>query len=148
VYIQIAAQGDSFCSATKNVFNILLHNPTHFIVISSIGSFFLFLAKLVVAVLSFVAGYYFLRLFRCDYIYEITVPVITGSVIAYIIAYVFFYVFKIGVDTFVVCYCFEKSFSNQMNEEASKEEFIKQVENGRGGEMQKIRKAISKNKVC
>ncbi|XP_068699607.1 choline transporter-like protein 1 isoform X3 [Montipora foliosa] len=133
VYIQIAAQGDSFCSATKNVFNILRQNPTHFIVISSIGRFFLFLAKLVVVILSFVAGYYILRLFHCDHIYEIAVPVVIGSVIAYVIAYVFFYVFKIGVDTFVVCYCFEKSFSNQMNGEASKE-------------MQMIRKAISKNK--
>lgn len=148
VYIQIAAQGDSFCSATKNVFSILRHNPTHFIVISSIGTFFLFLAKLVVAILSFVAGYYFLRLFRCDHISEIIVPVMIGSVIAYVIAYVFFYVFKIGVDTFVVCYCFEKSLSNEMNEEASKEEFMKQAEKGNGGEMQIIRKAISKNKVC
>lgn len=147
VYIQIAAQGESFCSATKNVFSILTHNPTHFIVISSIGSFFLFLAKLVVAVLSFVAGYYFLRLFRCDHISEIVVPVMVGSVIAYVIAYVFFYVFKIGVDTFLVCYCFEKSLSNQKNEKASKEEFIKQAEKERRGEMQMIRKAILKNKV-
>ena len=144
VYIQIAAQGDSFCSATKNVFSILTHNPTHFIVIGSIGSFFLFLAKLVVAVLSFVAGYYFLRLFRCDHISEIVVPVMIGSVIAYVIAYVFFYVFKIGVDTFLVCYCFEKSLSNQMNE---KEEFIKQAEKERREEMQMIREAILKNKV-
>ena len=148
VYIQIAAQGDSFCSATKNVFSILRHNPTHFIVISSIGSFFVFLAKLVVTVLSFMAGYYFLRMFHCDHISEIIVPVIIGSVLAYLIAYVFFYVFNIGVHTFVVCYCFEKSLSNQKNEEASKEAFIKQVEKGRGDEMQMLRKAISKNKVC
>ena len=147
VYIQIAAQGDSFCSATKNVFSILTHNPTHFIVISSIGSFFLFLAKLVVVVLSFVAGYYFLRLFHCDHISEIIAPVMIGSVIAYVIAYVFFYVFKIGVDTFLVCYCFEKSLSNQLNEKASKEEFIKQAEKERRGEMQMIGKAILKNKV-
>lgn len=147
VYIQIAAQGDSFCSATKNVFSILTHNPTHFIVISSIGSFFLFLAKLVVVVLSFVAGYYFLRLFHCDHISGIIAPVMIGSVIAYVIAYVFFYVFKIGVDTFLVCYCFENSLSNQLNEKASKEEFIKQAEKERRGEMQMIRKAILKNKV-
>ena len=41
-----------------------------------------------------------------------------------------------------------KSLSNQKNEEASKEAFIKQVEKGRGDEMQMLRKAISKNKVC
>lgn len=54
-----------------------------------------------------------------------------GSVIVYVIVYVFFYVFKIGVDMFFVCYCFEKSLSNQKNEKVSKEEFIKQVEKER-----------------
>ena len=152
VYIQIASQGDSFCQATRHVFNILLNNPTHFVVIKSIGSFFLLLAKLVVTVLSFVVGYYLLKTFDCEHITEIIVPVLIGSLIAYVIAYVFFYVFEVGVNTFIVCYCYEKHSQTKLEEAAvpneEKGSFRLQATEFSKDEIQMIRKTIARRKVC
>lgn len=104
-YIEIAIYGFSFCSAAKKAFGTLLSNVLRVAALNIIGTFVLFMVK--VLVMSIV-GIISIKLFWNDDENEnnfFGLVVLLIIVIAYFIADCFVDTYEIIVDTMLICFC-------------------------------------------
>eukprot|EP00056_Hartaetosiga_gracilis_P005755 m.88547 g.88547 ORF g.88547 m.88547 type:complete len:688 (-) comp12269_c2_seq1:238-2301(-) len=101
-YIEIAIYGYPFCKAAREAFSTLVRNALRVATINSVGSFVLFLSRLVVAsVVGFAALYWMER--NLDLAYP-AVSVIIAAILAWFVAGVFTSVYDLVIDCVFLCF--------------------------------------------
>eukprot|EP00054_Salpingoeca_dolichothecata_P015385 m.88649 g.88649 ORF g.88649 m.88649 type:complete len:654 (+) comp21466_c0_seq2:211-2172(+) len=106
-YIEIAVYGYSFCTAAREVFQLLFKNVLLVATINSLGAFVLFLCKLTVTVLTGLAGLYMLK--EDDELHYWGFVLLAICVFAYLIASTFIGVYRMAIDTIFICFCEDRS---------------------------------------
>eukprot|EP00042_Codosiga_hollandica_P038317 m.310906 g.310906 ORF g.310906 m.310906 type:complete len:640 (+) comp55359_c0_seq1:214-2133(+) len=103
-YIETAIFGYSFCNAARHAFMILLRNILRVAAVNSIGSFVLFLGKLIICACSVMMAFVWFERVSYELHYPIA-PLIIVGVFAYVIASIFLDVYAMVIDTLLVCFC-------------------------------------------
>lgn len=104
-YIEISIFGVNFCSGAKKAFGTLLANVLRVAALNIIGSFVLFMIKLLVMS---IVGVITIKLFWADSTDNQTffgIVVLLCIVLAYIIADVFVDTYEVVTDTMLLCFC-------------------------------------------
>jgi len=102
-YIMTAIYGYNFCTAAKRGFSLILSNAVRVTAINTVGDFCLFLAKLLIVIITVMAG-----IGICDTNEDIeieAIPIALGAFVTYIIAHIFLSVYEMIVDTVFLCFC-------------------------------------------
>ena len=105
-YIYTAMKGTNFCVSSAAVMKLLVTQCARICVINCVGSFILFLGKFLVVMVTACLGYYLMN--ADDALYFWSIPVLLGSIFAFIVAQVFFSVFELGIDTLFICFVEEE----------------------------------------
>uniref|UniRef100_A0A0M3K1D8 Choline transporter-like protein n=1 Tax=Anisakis simplex TaxID=6269 RepID=A0A0M3K1D8_ANISI len=110
-YTVIAINGQSFCPAAKSAVNILLDNAVDVATINTVGDFVLFLAKLMIATISFAVAVFRFK-FQLALNYWMVEAALVG-IAAYISASCFLSVIEMVIDTLFVCFALDNDNVNR-----------------------------------
>lgn len=102
-YTVIAIQGESFCPAAREAFDILVSNALQVATINSVGDFILFLGKCcVTAITTFTC----ILLMKNDpNLHFYAIPVLLVCVFSYFVAHCILSVYEMVIDTLFLCSC-------------------------------------------
>jgi hypothetical protein len=106
-YIVTACQGNCFCVAAWQAFNLILDNAGQVAAVSWISIYLMFMGKAVIVLGTGVVCW--LIADSSDDINSTIVLLIICVVIAYAVASMFLSVFETAIDTILVCFCWEES---------------------------------------
>lgn len=102
-YIQIAIYGESFCTAARQVWAILMRNALRLIAVDFIGDFLINLGKIVVMFGTALAGLFLLK--RDEKIVYWAIPWLLILIVSFAIATAFFGLYEMAIDTIFLCFC-------------------------------------------
>ncbi|XP_039264968.2 choline transporter-like protein 1 [Styela clava] len=103
-YTLVAVNGTHFCKSACDAVATLMSNALRVIAINSVGTFILFLGKLlVVAITAGIGGVVVMR-FHPNLTY-IAAPVGIVAIFAYLIAHCFLSIYEMAIDTLLLCFC-------------------------------------------
>lgn len=105
-YIRIALSGETFCTAAKNAFLMILENAARFAVIGSIGELFNFLGKLLITFASMLLGYLIITKYEYynDAISSPIPPTVIFGIVSYLVAALFMSVYSMACDSIIVVF--------------------------------------------
>jgi len=104
-YSMVAINGRNFCRSACDVVSTFLSNPLRVAAINSVGSFVLFLGKLLVAVsMAAVCGILVVRSYN-DQVRILMAPIACVFIFSYVVAHCFFSVYGMTIDTLFLCFC-------------------------------------------
>jgi len=110
-YIYVAMRGYSFCKASRNAFNALLHNMSQFAVTHVITTIFIFLGKIVITLSAGFVAYIWVE-YDDDYgegedreLHLPIFPVIVTAIIAYFATTNFLNVYDLSIASVLLCFC-------------------------------------------
>eukprot|EP01132_Coremiostelium_polycephalum_P005149 gene5149-6409_t len=102
-YIMISIYGYSFCEGAKRGFSLILSNILRVGAVNLIGSFLMFLGRILITVVTLGISFYVLQ--RQDDLTFYVIPVILIGFIAFAIATGFMSVYDMAIDTMLLCFC-------------------------------------------
>ncbi|XP_035218189.1 CTL-like protein 1 [Stegodyphus dumicola] len=102
-YTVIAIQGESFCPAAREAFDILVSNALQVATINSVGDFILFLGKCGVTAITAFVGVLIMK--NNSELHFYAVPVLLISIFSYFIAHCALSVYEMVIDTLFLCCC-------------------------------------------
>jgi len=112
-YIETAIYGYNFCRAAMKAFQLLMANALRVAAINSIGTFVLFLGKMVVVIATGVISYYILKDNReVQYFWP---QIVVSVLFSYLIAHTFIGVYEMAIDTIFLCFCEDSSRNDGIN---------------------------------
>ena len=104
-------RGYSFCKASRNAFNALLHNMSQFAVTHVITTIFIFLGKIVITLTAGFVAYIWVE-YDDDYgegqekeLYLPILPVVVTSIVAYFATTNFLNVYDLSIASVLLCFC-------------------------------------------
>lgn len=103
-YIEIAITGKSFCSAAMAAFSMLVRNALRVAAINSIGDFVLFLAKLVIIIVTAIGTFLWFRNYDDGLQYE-AIMICIVIIFSYCVATMFIGIYEMTIDTIFLCFC-------------------------------------------
>lgn len=109
-YIQIAMTGDSFCTASKASFKLILENAARFSVSGGLGVVFSFLGKISVTVLSSYIGYLIITKwgYISDELSNPVPPTVVFIIVSYVVASIFISVYDMACDSIIHAYLIDE----------------------------------------
>lgn len=114
-YIVMSIQGKGFCASAKRGFLLLLENILRVSAVNMMGSFILFLGKLLITILVAIVAYMLLDTrfqagdFLAPHVRYAVLPTLLVAVISFIICTIFMDVYDTVIDTMLLCVCFDES---------------------------------------
>eukprot|EP00042_Codosiga_hollandica_P038302 m.310639 g.310639 ORF g.310639 m.310639 type:complete len:659 (+) comp55355_c0_seq1:221-2197(+) len=112
-YIEIAIHGASFCTAARMAFKTLLENVLRVAIINSVGTFVLFLCKLIVVALTVIIAMAWLQ--SKDDVHFWSLIVLVIGIFAYFIAELFLGIYKMTIDTIFLCFAEDCKHNNGLD---------------------------------
>lgn len=103
-YTLVAVNGTHFCKSACDAVSTLMSNALRVVAINSVGTFVLFLGKLVVMAVTGGIGAVVVMKFHPNLNY-IAAPVGIVVVFSYLIAHCFLSIYEMAIDTLLLCFC-------------------------------------------
>jgi len=111
-YISIAMYGDSFCTAAKNVTQLIERNMFTTIMVDYLGRFILFVGKILACGVCVAFTILYIN-FTHRSISGFTIAAVV--IISFVIFTIFAYIIEVGVSTVLVCYLEDKERNDEDN---------------------------------
>ncbi|XP_041942283.1 choline transporter-like protein 1 [Alosa sapidissima] len=109
-YTATAINSTSFCTSAQDAFIIMVENVVRVAVINTVGTFILFLGKVLVVSCTAFVGVLTLR-YQQEYTVWV-VPVIIACLFAYLVAHCFLSVYDMVVDVLFLCFAIDSKYND------------------------------------
>ncbi|KAK8791936.1 hypothetical protein WA158_005313 [Blastocystis sp. Blastoise] len=132
-YILVITRNKNFCTACVKSFTLLAQNLGQVTLLNGVTIVFLWLGKLLSAVISGISCFYFISIFPSynkGGIHEILDPwplTIISILIGYVVFSCFTQVYNMGIDTILLCYCEDTKFFKEKDREQYADEDLKDI---------------------
>lgn len=116
-YIYMAISGESFCPSALHSFLLILKNSAKFAFVNGIESFFMFLAKFCISVLTTLFGWFLILVWTNSQGATVSpfIPCCFIFLFAYIVSAIFIGIFEVSSNTILQCYLIDVDIAKQHN---------------------------------